>query len=574
MKRRLIYTTLLIVVVSLIVSALVGVGLYRQREIETARASLRDMLTLVDAQDHATDAKELVRQFQDSGSDKRLTILDRDGTVLADSQASADRMENHADRPEVAEAMAGGWGEDQRASETTGTPYLYVARKLTDGLIGRVSAPLSTVHALAWDGVMGFVAAALVALVLASILTRRLARKELEPLDMLRDSLQAILDGQPAPDQSGFEADDELRPILRCLDQLVDRLAADLTDIRQERDKVSLVLDCMQEGLVLLDRKGTVLASNRVARAFFGVPDGVDAGGLMIFTGRKQVRDAIQAALTDGTDSILDLDTETPAPRCLRLFVRPAASTAFGGSTVGVSLLLSDVTAMKQAEAVRSDFTANVSHELKTPLTSIKGFTELLAGGMVNSEEDRQRFLTMIGVEVDRLISLINDILEISELESAVIPQAKEYTPALTAARDAANFLAPQAAERQIDVQVDGEEVEAALPPARLREVLLNLIENGIKYNQPGGTVRVTIGEADGSAVLTVADTGIGIPPEAQSRVFERFYRVDKGRSKAAGGTGLGLAIVKHIAMLYGGTIRLESQLGEGTTITVTFPGQ
>ena len=574
MKRRLIYTTLLIVVVSLIVSALVGVGLYRQREIETARASLRDMLTLVDAQDHATDAKELVRQFQDSGSDKRLTILDWDGTVLADSQASADRMENHADRPEVAEAMAGGWGEDQRASETTGTPYLYVARKLTDGLIGRVSAPLSTVHALAWDGVMGFVAAALVALVLASILTRRLARKELEPLDMLRDSLQAILDGQPAPDQSGFEADDELRPILRCLDQLVDRLAADLTDIRQERDKVSLVLDCMQEGLVLLDRKGTVLASNRVARAFFGVPDGVDAGGLMIFTGRKQVRDAIQAALTDGTDSILDLDTEAPAPCCLRLFVRPAASTAFGGSTVGVSLLLSDVTAMKQAEAVRSDFTANVSHELKTPLTSIKGFTELLAGGMVNSEEDRQRFLTMIGVEVDRLISLINDILEISELESAVIPQAKEYTPALTAARDAANFLAPQAAERQIDVQVDGEEVEAALPTARLREVLLNLIENGIKYNQPGGAVRVTIGEADGSAVLTVADTGIGIPPEAQSRVFERFYRVDKGRSKAAGGTGLGLAIVKHIAMLYGGTICLESQLGEGTTITVTFPGR
>ena len=574
MKRRLTYTTLLIVVISLLVSALVGVGLYRQREIETARASLRDMLTLVDAQAHATDAGELVRQVQASGSDKRLTILDRDGTVLADSQASADRMENHADRPEVAEAMTGGWGEDQRASETTGTPYLYVARQLTDGLIGRVSAPLSTVHALAWDGVMGFVAAALVALVLASVLTRKLARKELEPLDMLRDSLQAMLDGQPVPDRNDFEADDELRPILRCLDQLVDRLADDLSDIRQERDKVNLVLDCMQEGLVLLDRKGTILASNRAARAFFGVPDGVDGGSLMVFTDRKQVRDAIQAALADGTSAILDLENETQPPRCLRLFVRPAAAAAFGDSAAGVSLLLSDVTEVKQAEAVRSEFTANVSHELKTPLTSIKGFTELLAGGMVNSEEDRQRFLTMIGVEVDRLISLINDILELSELESAAIPQVREYTPALTAAGEAARFLAPQAAERQIHVRVEGEEVEAALPPARLREVLLNLIENGIKYNRPGGEVRVTVHPKDGKAVLTVSDTGIGIPEEAQGRVFERFYRVDKGRSKAAGGTGLGLAIVKHIAMMYGGAIHLESKVGEGTTLTVAVPGR
>lgn len=574
MKRRLIYTTLLIVVVSLMVSALVGVGLYRQREMETARMALRDMLILVDAQDHNTDAPELVRQFRESGSDKRLTILAPDGTVLADSQADAESMENHQDRPEVEAAIATGWGEDRRTSETTGTLYLYVARRLTDGLIGRVSAPLSTVHALAWDGVMGFVAAALVALVLASFLTGRLARRELEPLDMLRDSLQAILDGRPVPDQSGFEADDELRPILRYLDQLVDRLAADLSDIRQERDKVSLVLDCMREGLVLLDRKGAVLASNRAARAFFGVPEEGETGGLMLFTGRRQVREAIRTALTEGKESILDLDSETPSPRCLRLFVRPADSAAFGGSAVGVSLLLSDVTEMKRAEAVRSDFTANVSHELKTPLTSIKGFTDLLAGGMVNSEEDRQRFLTMIGVEVDRLISLINDILELSELESAVIPQTREYTPALTAARDAAGFLTPQAAERQVDIQVEGEDVEAAVPPARLREVLLNLIENGVKYNRPGGNLLVTTKREDGKAVLTVADTGIGIPPEAQGRVFERFYRVDKGRSKAVGGTGLGLAIVKHIAMLYGGTIRLESRLGEGTTIVVTFPGR
>lgn len=225
----------------------------------------------------------------------------------------------------------------------------------------------------------------------------------------------------------------------------------------------------------------------------------------------------------------------------------------------------------EQLQIVRSEFAANVSHELKTPLTSIKGFTDMLSSGMVKSPEDQKRFITMIGVEVDRLIALINDVLKISELESVVIPQADDRADALNVAREAAEFLAPLAQKAGVTVDVSGEDLAVAVAPARLRELMDNLIENGIKYNVTGGQVAVTVGRAGEKVSIAVRDTGIGIPAEARERVFERFYRVDKGRNRKTGGTGLGLSIVKHITMLYGGTVALESEPGKGTAVTVTL---
>ena len=223
-------------------------------------------------------------------------------------------------------------------------------------------------------------------------------------------------------------------------------------------------------------------------------------------------------------------------------------------------------------QSIRMEFTANVSHELKTPLTSIKGFTDMLVGGMVKNPEDQKQFLSMISVEVDRLIELINDVLKLSELESVAIPQADEHSDALAVAREVVEFLAPNAQRGKITLSLHGEETRTAVSPGRLRELFLNLVENGIKYNEPGGTVDVTVGKAEGKAILTVADTGIGIPEEAQTRVFERFYRVDKGRTRKTGGSGLGLAIVKHITALYGGKLTLESKVGQGTKIQITLP--
>ena len=223
-------------------------------------------------------------------------------------------------------------------------------------------------------------------------------------------------------------------------------------------------------------------------------------------------------------------------------------------------------------QSARSEFTANVTHELKTPLTSIKGFTDMMASGLVKDPEDQKRFLTMISVEVDRLTKLVDDILKVSELETVGGALPGERCPLLTVAQNVESFLEPVARQAGVTLSVAGDDVEGAIGSDRFREVALNLMENAVKYNKPGGRVSVTLGREGDRAVFAVADTGIGIPPESQSRVFERFYRVDKGRSRAAGGTGLGLAIVKHITALYGGEIRLASVVGSGTTITVYLP--
>lgn len=570
MRRRITLTTLLIAAAAILISNLVGVVIYRQREVEVARTTLQDMLSLLDAQSRITQPEELLAQYERAGVDERLTVIGRDGAVLVDSEGDPSSMPNHSHRPEVEQALASGWGEDQRSSETTGVPTLYVAKRLTDSMVARLAYPLSTVYALAWNGVIGFIAAGLAALVLASLLAARLARRELAPLDFIRDSLQRVADGQPRPEgDEEYQADDELRPILRYIDRLVARLAADLDAIRAERDKTSLVLDCMGEGLVLLDREGGILAINRAARAFLDIPEDA-VGSLLLLTSRQPVRQAIQAALGEGTPAVLDLPPQDG--RWIRLFLSPVADRTYDGAAVGLSLLFSDVTQVKQAEAIRSDFTANVSHELKTPLTSIKGFSDMLSSGMVTEEADRKRFLTMIGVEADRLIALINDILELSELEAASIPQERGSSDLLAVARSAAELLAPMARERGISLSVEGEACLAALPEARLKELILNLAENALKYNREGGSVTITSDREGSIARLTVADTGIGIPEECQGRVFERFYRVDKGRSRQSGGTGLGLAIVKHITALYGGTLRLTSAPGRGTTIVVLLP--
>ena len=269
---------------------------------------------------------------------------------------------------------------------------------------------------------------------------------------------------------------------------------------------------------------------------------------------------------------MLDVDALTEDARSLRLFVSPVSGRQYEGQPVGTSILVSDVTELKKAEGIRSEFTANVSHELKTPLTSIKGFTDMLSSGMVTSPADQKRFITMIGVEVDRLIELINDILKLSELESVAIDQTEERSAVLDAAHDTASLLEPSAKAAGVTLAVEGESVTVGVPMSRLKELLFNLMGNGIKYSENGGTVTTRVHVQDGKAVISVEDHGIGIPEEAQSRVFERFYRVEKGRARKNGGTGLGLAIVKHITQLYGGTVSLESQVGKGSTFTVILP--
>ena len=572
MKKRIIGVTLLTVVCALLLSNLVGVLIFRGREMDAARDTLQELLVLMDAQSADTDPQELARQFSQAAPGKRLTIIDTDGTVLADTGADPEGLENHGNRPEVESAAATGWGEAVRHSDTMGTSMFYVAKKFADGMIGRASMPLSSIDSLVVSSLWSVLIASAAALLLALLLARRTANRVVAPLNAVSQALQGVLDGTGKPGLEEYQSDDELRPILRYIDKLMERLGGYIQSITDERDKVALILDCMAEGLILLDEDGKVLAINRAARTIFGFPEGEEDDGALLLTRSRRLREAIQECQQKHAGVVLDVDALAESARSLRMFVSPVAGRQYEGQPVGTSILISDVTELKKAEGIRSEFTANVSHELKTPLTSIKGFTEMLSSGMVASPEDQKRFITMIGVEVDRLIDLINDILKLSELESVAIDQCSERTDVLEVARETADLLAPAAREGDVSLSVSGLSAVVAVPRSRVKELLLNLMSNGIKYTEKGGKVDAAIQLKDNQAVITVTDNGIGIPAEAQSRVFERFYRVDKGRARKNGGTGLGLAIVKHIVQLYGGTVALESEVGKGSTFTVTLP--
>ena len=572
MKKRIIGATLLTVVFALLISNVVGILMFRNREMDAARNTLQELLVLMDAQSAITEPEALAQQFHAAAPDKRLTIIDTVGTVLADTDADASTLEDHNSRPEVAQAEATGWGEAVRQSDTMGTSMLYVAKRFADGMIGRASMPLSSIDTLVMSGVWGFVIASVTALLLAFLLARRTANRIVSPLNSVGIALQGVLDGKKTPGLEGLQADDELRPILRYIDKLMEQLGGYIQSITDERDKVSLILDCMDEGLILLDTEGKVLAINRAARTLFGFSEDEQDDGALLVTRSRRLREAIHDCQEKHSSIMLDVDALTEDARSLRMFVSPVSGRQYEGQAVGTSILISDVTELKKAEGIRSEFTANVSHELKTPLTSIKGFTDMLSSGMVTSPADQKRFITMIGVEVDRLIDLINDILKLSELESVAIDQTQERSDVLEAAKDTASLLEPSAKAAGVTLAVEGASATVAVPMSRLKELLFNLMGNGIKYSENGGTVSTRIAIQDGKAVISVQDNGIGIPKEDQSRVFERFYRVEKGRARKNGGTGLGLAIVKHITQLYGGTVGLESEVGKGSAFTVTLP--
>lgn len=573
MKKKLIFSTLLIVLAALLVSNAAGCWFLYEQERRDSTQSLRELLILMDSQSQITNADSAAEQFHQAAPDKRLTIITPDGTVLVDTKADADQLEDHANRPEVITALSTGWGADVRSSDTVGVPLLYVAKKFTDGMIGRASMPLSSIESLVWKSVTGFLIASVVALLLSLLLARRMAQKVLEPLNAVGGALTGVLSGASTTTLDAFRGDDELRPILRYIDKLVERLSGSIHNLTVERDKVNLILDCMDEGFLLLDEDGGLLASNRAARNLFGVPeDSSDAAGLLVLTRSRRLREATEQCHRQKSPVMLDVD-DLPLPgRSLRFFLSPVSGRQYEGENVGTSILISDVTELKAAERIRADFTANVSHELKTPLTSIKGFTDMLSSGMVTSAEDQKRFSSLIGVEVDRLIALINDILKLSELESLTMEQGEESAPVLATAQEVRELLDLKAKESDITFTVEGEECSAAISAPRLKEVILNLAENGLKYNRPGGRLTVTVTPGTNQVTLQVADTGLGIPAEDQARVFERFYRVDKGRCRKDGGTGLGLAIVKHIVALYHGSIELKSQVDVGSTFSITLP--
>ena len=482
----------------------------------------------------------------------RLTWIAADGSVLYDTRTDAESLENHASRAEVSQALTTGTGESTRYSSTLMEKTMYYAQRLDDGTVLRISISRATVGMIAVGMIQPLLIVLIVALILSGLLARRLSRRIVDPLNSL--DLEHPLDN---------DAYEELSPLLKRIHRQHVEIQTQLRELREKTDEFTQITGSMREGLILLDEHGSILSINAAAQTLFGADAQCVGRDFLTIERSHEISAAIQAAVTDG-------HSEVRAERAGRVYQFDISCITSDGKLLGTVILAFDITEQEFAERNRREFTANVSHELKTPLQGIIGSAELIENGMVRPD-DLPRFVGHIHAEAARLVTLIDDIIRLSQLdEGDAMPT--EPVDLLAVSQEAAENLHDAAAARDVTVSVTGQ--PSVIPGVRrlLYEVVYNLCDNAIKYNRGGGRVDVTVAADAGSSSITVADTGIGIAPEHQGRVFERFYRVDKSHSKASGGTGLGLSIVKHAVQYHHGRIKLESTPGTGTTIRVVFP--
>lgn len=484
--------------------------------------------------------------------DYRLTWIASDGTVLFDTVESAQDMGNHGNRAEVREAFAAGESSSVRYSETLTERTIYYARALNNGTVLRISVSQMTVLALVLAMIQPILLVGILAVILSAVLANRMAKRIVQPLN--------ALDLEHPLENDTYE---EMSPLLRRIQQQRGQISAQLRELRARTDEFEQITDHMNEGLVVLDQKGTILSINPAAQKLFGTDRSCVQKDFLTVERGHEMSQAIRSALENG-------HSEIRAEKDGREIQFDISRIESDGGVIGTVLLAFDVTEQALAERSRREFTANVSHELKTPLQSITGSAELLENGLVKPE-DVPRFVGMIRTEAARLVTLVNDIIHLSQLDEGAAPD-RETVDLLETAKDAASALRDSAAEKGIRVSVSGESVSISGVRSFLHEMIYNLCDNAIKYNVENGSVEITVARREQEAVVTVRDTGIGIPAEYQSRIFERFFRVDKSRSKASGGTGLGLSIVKHIAQYHQAAIEVRSSAGNGTAVSVIFP--
>ena len=549
MTKRIFRATLLVGVAVLIASLALVMGVLYSYFGRVQESQLRDELSLaaVGVEKNGTDYLRALQSHQ-----YRITWVRADGTVVYDTQADAETMENHAQRQEIQQALTAGEGESSRYSSTLLQKTVYYAQRLPDGTVLRLSAVRVTAGVLVLNMLQPILLVLAAALILSGVLAGRLARRITEPLNRL--DLEHPLEN---------DTYEELAPLLRRMEHQRRQIDRQMGELRQRSEEFDQITGSMNEGLVLLDEAGAILSINPAARRLLDA-DG-DCVGQDFLTLDRDVTmsDALRQAAEQG-------HSEFRGERNGREYQFDVTRIQTEGRTAGTVLLVFDVTERAFAERNRREFTANVSHELKTPLQGIIGSAELLENGMVK-QEDVPRFVGHIRAEAQRLVTLIGDIIRLSQLDEGE-PMPTEPVELLAVAREAAENLRSAAETRNVTVEVTGTPATVSGVRRLLYEIVLNLCDNAIKYNTEGGRVEVEVAQDGGTAAVTVRDTGIGIPPEHQSRVFERFYRVDKSHSKASGGTGLGLSIVKHAVQYHHGVIQLKSEVGKGTEIRVTFP--
>lgn len=549
MTKKIFKSIVLVAGVVLLASIVIIMGVLYQYFGEVQENQMKDELSISSV---AVEEDGVTYLSKLESNRYRITWIKADGTVIYDTKNGADTMENHADREEVREALSSGEGEGTRYSSTLLENTMYCAKRLSDGTVLRISMSRASAGALAFGMIQPILIVLIVALALSGILASQISKRIARPLNDL--DLEHPLENNTY---------DEISPLLNRINFQHKEIKSQVKELQQKKDEFNQITSSMNEGLVLLDNNGTILSINPAAQNILETDEYCIGKDFLTIDRRHDMSIAIQNALNNGKSEIR---SEING----REYQFDISRIQSANKTIGAVLLAFDITERELAEKTRREFTANVSHELKTPLQGIIGSAELIEGGMVKPE-DMPRFVSHIKEEAKRLVVLIEDIIRLSELdEGSEMPQSEVNL--LDVANEVKNDLDETAKAKNVSIQVSGKNVVIEGVKRLIYEIIFNLCDNAIKYNKDGGKVDISVSETESNSVIKVKDNGIGIAPEEQNHIFERFYRVDKSHSKASGGTGLGLSIVKHAVQYHNGTVTIDSQIGKGTEITIAIP--
>ena len=548
MTGKILRISYLVAISALLASALLFFGvMYRDYE-DGAFARLRAEAAAISQGLDAVGSD----YFDSFAPDDRVTWIAANGTVLYDSAAPAQLLESHAGREEIDQALQTGEAQTSRYSKTLLQRTFYYAKLLEDGTVLRVSCTQNSLPAMILMLLTPFLWVATLVLILCGVLSYRLARQITKPLNAINPDNPAPLPNYP-----------ELTPLFDKLREQNRTIGKQMNELQLRQREFTAITENMREGFLLVDCKMHVLSSNHSALEVLGGRE--LKPGCLLYDAEcsQEIFDAVDTALSGSHAELLLTIDETS----WQVLANPVVAS---GQVAGAVVLFMDVTEREQRERLRREFSANVSHELKTPLTSISGFAELMKEGLVPPEKIPE-FSGDIYKESLRLIGLVNDIIQLSRLDENSTQFQRAPVDLYDLCAQSIERLSPVAARQSVTLALTGEHAEIMGVEQLLKEMIYNLLDNAIKYNVPGGSVTASVRKSAGRTILSVADTGIGIPYAHQPRVFERFYRVDKSHSKEVGGTGLGLSIVRHAAQYHGARLELKSQPGKGTTITVTF---
>ena len=557
MKKKIIVTNVIIVVFALLILFLSGISITKSINTKQAEERIIDVANIY--AENYTSSDKVVKNVP---KDYRVTVIDKSGKVLSDSEtADVSNMENHIDRKEIVAALHGKPVAVTRRSDTTNKDMVYSAVKVNlsadDYVFVRVSTPVDSVNLYATSTILPnfyvLIAAIIAAVILSVVLTKSLVK----PMAEIKNSLIALNNGTFTP-STPSEKDPEINKMMSEINDIGEKLSDTITTVSEDNKKLDYILNNVSDGIVVIIADGNIEVMNDNAKLVFDVKNDAISSNYTVLSANEKFISAVSDAVNERINKVFEFTTAAhdvylTSIRCLD-----------GGMTI---IVLSYITAVKHGEEIRSEFFANASHELKTPLTAIKGFNDVI--GMKSKDDDIRTLSSKIDKEVNRVVSLIDDMLNLSKLETTKTPIV-EKVDLVAVAYDAEESISALARDKNVNIEISGEGT-VEMEKDHAYELVKNLMENAVRYNEDGGHVFVSVDEKSDKVTLKVKDDGIGIDEENQSRIFERFYRVNKSRSRETGGTGLGLSIVKHVAELYDAKLTLSSTLGAGTEITVSF---